>query len=122
MLGEWAGKLTAKLQGMSQFRDVSNEMQLGAAVTKLTIDRVAAARYGFRAEDVDQVLYDAYGQRQIGEYQNEVNQYRIVLEVDSASARTYRQPAVLLSALAAHGPDGAALFVRAHRAALDRSA
>jgi len=82
-LGEWAGKLTAKLQSMSQFRDVSNEMQLAAAVTRLTIDRVAAARFGFRAEDIDQVLYDAYGQRQIGEYQNEVNQYRIVLEADA---------------------------------------
>ncbi len=81
-LGEWAGRLTEKLQSLPQFRDVSNEMQLGAAVRKLTIDRIAAARYGFRAEDVDQVLYDAYGQRQIGEYQNEVNQYRIVLEVD----------------------------------------
>jgi len=82
-LGEWAGKLTEKLQSMPQFRDVSNEMQLRAAVTRLTIDRVAAARFGFRAEDIDQVLYDAYGQRQIGEYQNEVNQYRIILEADA---------------------------------------
>jgi multidrug efflux pump subunit AcrB len=79
-LGEWASKLAAKLQSMPELRDVSNELQLGAAVTRLTIDRVAAARFGFRAEDIDQVLYDAYGQRQIGEYQNEVNQYRIILE------------------------------------------
>jgi hydrophobe/amphiphile efflux-1 (HAE1) family protein len=81
-LGEWASRLAEKLQSMPQFRDVSNEMQLRAAVTRLTIDRVAAARFGFRAEDVDQLLYDAFGQRQIGEYQNEVNQYRIILEVD----------------------------------------
>ena len=81
-LGEWADKLTARLQAMRQFRDVSNEMQLGAAVTRLTIDRVAAARFGIRAEDIDQVLYDAYGQRQIGEFQNEVNQYRIILEAN----------------------------------------
>ena len=81
-LGEWASRLTEKLQSMPQFRDVSNEMQLGASVTHLHIDRVAAARFGFRAEDIDQVLYDAFGQRQIGEYQNEVNQYRVILEVD----------------------------------------
>ena len=81
-LGEWADKLTARLQSLPELRDVSNEMQLGAAVTRLTIDRVAAARYGIRAEDIDQLLYDAYGQRQIGEYQNEVNQYRIILEAD----------------------------------------
>lgn len=82
VLGEWANRVTEKLQGMPQFRDVSNEMQLRAAVTKLTIDRVAAARFGLRAEDIDQVLYDAFGQRQISEYQNEVNQYKIILEAD----------------------------------------
>ncbi|MEP7245085.1 MAG: efflux RND transporter permease subunit [Gammaproteobacteria bacterium] len=82
VLGEWSGRLTEKLQTLPQLRDVSNEMQMRAAVTRLTIDRVAAARFGFRAEDIDQVLYDAYGQRQIGEYQNEINQYRIILEAD----------------------------------------
>ncbi|MBM0106563.1 efflux RND transporter permease subunit [Steroidobacter sp. S1-65] len=82
-LGEWANRLATKLQSMPQFRDVSNEMQLRAAVTKLTIDRVAAARFGLRAEDIDQVLYDAYGQRQISEYQNEINQYKIILEADA---------------------------------------
>jgi len=81
-LGEWANRLAEKLQSMPQFRDVSNEMQLRAAVTKLTIDRVAAARFGLRAEDIDQVLYDAYGQRQISEYQNEINQYKVILEAD----------------------------------------
>jgi hydrophobe/amphiphile efflux-1 (HAE1) family protein len=81
-LGEWASKLAERLQSLPQFRDVSNEMQLRAAVTRLNIDRVAAGRFGLRAEDIDQVLYDAYGQRQIGEYQNEVNQYRIILEAD----------------------------------------
>jgi multidrug efflux pump len=82
LLGEWAQRLTEKLQSMPQFRDVSNEMQLRAAVTRLTIDRVAAARFGLRAADIDQVLYDAYGQRQISEYQNEINQYKIILEAD----------------------------------------
>lgn len=82
-LGDWAGRLADALQALPQFRDVSNEMQLRAAVTRLEIDRAAAARFGLRAQDIDQVLYDAYGQRQIGEYQNEVNQYRIILEADA---------------------------------------
>jgi HAE1 family hydrophobic/amphiphilic exporter-1 len=81
-LGEWAGRLTDQLQSMREFRDVSNEMQMRASVTQLDIDRAAAARFGLRAEDIDQVLYDAYGQRQIGEYQTEVNQYKIILEAD----------------------------------------
>ena len=81
-LGEWAGRLADRLQSLPQFRDVSNEMQMRASVTKLDIDRAAAARFGLRAEDIDQVLYDAYGQRQIGEYQTETNQYKIILEAD----------------------------------------
>lgn len=94
LLAEWAGKLTATLQELPQLRDVSNDLQLGAAITRLTIDRTAAARFGFRAEDIDQVLYDAFGQRQIGEYQTEVNQYQIILEIDerqrgSASSLQY---------------------------------
>jgi HAE1 family hydrophobic/amphiphilic exporter-1 len=82
-LGEWAARLTDRLRELPEIRDVSNEMQLNAAVTRITIDRAAAARYGFRAEDVNQLLYDAYGQRQIGDIQTETNQYRVILEVDA---------------------------------------
>lgn len=81
-LSEWADKLTAKLAEMPQLADVSNDQLLGASVTRLTIDREAASRYGLNTRDVDQMLYDAFGQRQISEYQTEVNQYRIVMEID----------------------------------------
>jgi multidrug efflux pump len=70
------------LQQMPQLRDVSDDLQLGAAITRLTIDRAAAARFGLQVADIDQVLYDAFGQRQISEYQTEVNQYKIILEID----------------------------------------
>ncbi|EPL5958988.1 efflux RND transporter permease subunit [Pseudomonas aeruginosa] len=43
----------------------------------------APARFGLSAEDVSQTLYDAFGQRQVGEYQTEVNQYKVVLELDA---------------------------------------
>ncbi|WPB75763.1 multidrug efflux RND transporter permease subunit [Archangium violaceum] len=82
LLSEWAEKLTAKLAQSPQLRDVSNDLQNGASVTRLTIDRAAAARFGISARDIDQTLYDAFGQRQINEYQTEVNQYRVILELD----------------------------------------
>jgi multidrug efflux pump len=82
LLGTWADKLTAKLAEAKQLRDVSNDQQLGGAVTRVTIDRTAAARFGITTRDIDQVLYDAFGQRQISEYQTEVNQYRVILEID----------------------------------------
>ncbi|HVK99792.1 MAG TPA: efflux RND transporter permease subunit, partial [Dongiaceae bacterium] len=56
---------------------------IGASVTRLTIDRTAAARFGISIADIDQTLYDAFGQRQISEYQTEVNQYKIILEIDA---------------------------------------
>ncbi|MET0533106.1 MAG: multidrug efflux RND transporter permease subunit [Steroidobacter sp.] len=81
-LAEWSRRLGDELRGMEQLRDVSDDMQLGAAITSLNIDRAAAARFGLQAADIDQVLYDAFGQRQISEYQTETNQYKIVLEID----------------------------------------
>jgi multidrug efflux pump subunit AcrB len=59
-------------------------LQLGAGITRLTIDRAAAARHGLSVDDINQVLYSAYGQRQIGETQTEQNQYQVILEIDPA--------------------------------------
>jgi len=81
-LAEWARRLAGQLQSTPQLRDVSDDLQLGAAITRLNIDRAAAARFGLRAADIDQVLYDAFGQRQISEYQTETNQYKVILEID----------------------------------------
>ena len=83
-LGQWAEQLTERLARMPQFRDVSNDLQLGAGITRLTIDRAAAARHGLSVDDINQVLYSAYGQRQIAETQTEQNQYQVILEIDPA--------------------------------------
>ena len=83
-LGLWADRLTDRLARLPQFRDVSNDLQLGAGITRLTIDRDAAARHGLSVDDINQVLYSAYGQRQIGEIQTEQNQYQVILEINPA--------------------------------------
>ncbi|KAF1016929.1 MAG: Multidrug resistance protein MdtB [Stenotrophomonas maltophilia] len=80
-LSDWAERLTERLRRLPQLRDVSNDQQIGASVTELDIDRTAAARFGLTASDIDQVLYDAFGQRQINDYQTETNQYRVILEI-----------------------------------------
>ncbi|MEM8007149.1 efflux RND transporter permease subunit, partial [Morganella morganii subsp. sibonii] len=82
-LALWAQRLTERLKQVPGLMDVSNDLQVGASVTALDIDRVAAARFGLSAEDVSQTLYDAFGQRQVGECQTEVNQYKVVLELDA---------------------------------------
>ncbi|MCF5585298.1 MMPL family transporter, partial [Pseudomonas syringae] len=83
LLNTWTQRLTEKLRGNPAFRDLSNDLQLGGSVTHIDIDRSAAARFGLTTADVDQALYDAFGQRQISEYQTEVNQYKVILELDA---------------------------------------
>ncbi|NVL31997.1 acriflavine resistance protein B, partial [Pseudomonas syringae pv. actinidiae] len=83
LLNTWTQLLTEKLRSNPAFRDMSNDLQLGGSVTHIDIDRSAAARFGLTTADVDQALYDAFGQRQISEYQTEVNQYKVILELDA---------------------------------------
>lgn len=84
LLHEWAPRLAQRLTELPSLRDVSHDLELGANMLNLEIDRSAAARYGLTARDISQALYDAFGQRQIGEIQTETNQYKIVLEIDPA--------------------------------------
>ena len=82
-LNLWTQRLTEQLTANPAFRDLSNDLQLGASVTRITIDRVAAARFGLTTTDIDQALYDAFGQRQISEFQTDTNQYKVILELNT---------------------------------------
>jgi multidrug efflux pump len=82
VLYRWAQRLATALAKRPELTDVSSDLELGARVTRLTIDRAAAARFGLSTDDIDQALYDAFGQRQVTQYQTQTNQYYVVLEVD----------------------------------------
>ncbi len=82
-LSTWTQRLTEKLRTNPAFRDLSNDLQLGGSITHISIDRSAAARFGLTASDVDEALYDAFGQRQINEFQTQINQYNVILELDT---------------------------------------
>lgn len=81
-LAQWTQRLSETMAAAPQFRDVRHDMMLGGRNQGIVIDRVAAARYGLNVDDIDQALYDTYGQRQISEFQTQVNQYKIVLGID----------------------------------------
>ncbi|TBU75420.1 efflux RND transporter permease subunit [Phytopseudomonas daroniae] len=83
-LATWTPQLTERLQSHPLFRDVNNDLQFDASLTPVRIDREAAARHGFSASDVDDALYDAFGQRRINEIQTAANQYQVVLELSSS--------------------------------------
>lgn len=77
----WAQKLNDKLAADSLFSDVRSDLQIGTRLRKININRELAAQYGITAEDIDQLIYDAFGQRQISEFQTQENQYKIVLKL-----------------------------------------
>ena len=81
-LYEWAPKLTAELRKIPQLKDVNSDQQISGLEANVVIDRDTAARLGITAQQIDAVLYDAFGQEQISTIYQTLNQYHVVMEVD----------------------------------------
>ena len=81
-LNTWAPRLLARMRTMTQLRDASTDQQDQGLSETLVIDRDTAARLGISASTIDQVLYDAFGQRQVSTMYTGLNQYFVVMEVD----------------------------------------
>jgi multidrug efflux pump len=81
-LNSWAPRLLAKLQSLPELRDVASDQQNGGLQADLVIDRDTASRLGILPQQIDDTLYDAFGQRQVSTIFTQLNQYHVVLEVD----------------------------------------
>jgi len=81
-LETWSETLTRKLRTLPSITDVSNDQQRAGLVTRLVIDREAAARLGVSVQAIDAALNNAFSQRQVSVIYRSRNQYRVVLEVD----------------------------------------
>ena len=79
-LNFWTAKLMAKLQAIPELRDLATDQQTSGLAASLVIDRVTASRMGITPQAIDQLLYDAYGQRQVSTLYTQLNQYHIILE------------------------------------------
>ncbi|HJV96549.1 MAG TPA: efflux RND transporter permease subunit, partial [Albitalea sp.] len=87
-LRRWASRLAEALKGQSVLTDVDTDQQDSGVETFVTIDRDSAARLGISARDVDNALYDAFGQRQVATVYGERNQYHVIMEVAPRYARS----------------------------------
>jgi multidrug efflux pump len=76
----WSDRLIGELRGMQGLRNVAAETQDGGLRALMRIDRDKMGRLGISAADVDNVLNDAFGQRQISTIYTQSNQYRVILE------------------------------------------
>ncbi|ULU24546.1 efflux RND transporter permease subunit [Dyella terrae] len=78
----WVPKLiTALGKYHDRITDVNSDLQQNGLQLYVSVDRATAARYGFAPNQIDNVLYDAFGQRTVSTVYNQLNQYYVVMEV-----------------------------------------
>jgi multidrug efflux pump len=81
-LNRWAPRVYEKLKTVPQLVDVNTDQQDRGLETSLQIDRTTAARLGISPMDIDNTLYDAFGQREVSVMYTQLNQYYVVMEVE----------------------------------------
>jgi multidrug efflux pump len=77
---EWAGRVLAALKATPELTGVTSDLQESGPALVINVDRVMAGRLGVSMQDVNDALYNAFGQRQISTIYGQANQYRVVLE------------------------------------------
>ncbi|VTN10276.1 Multidrug transporter MdtC [Raoultella terrigena] len=82
-LSNWVPQLLTRLQALPQLSDVSSDWQDKGLAAYINVDRDSASRLGISMADVDNALYNAFGQRLISTIYTQANQYRVVLEHDT---------------------------------------
>ncbi|PTS86413.1 multidrug transporter subunit MdtB [Pseudomonas sp. HMWF032] len=86
LLEEWVPKLVSALREQPELTDVASDLQNRGLQVFLQIDRDMAGRLGVSIADIDNALYDAFGQRQISTIYTQASQYRVVLESENAGS------------------------------------
>jgi multidrug efflux pump len=91
-LNEWTPKIAAALQAEPNLADVNSDQQNKGLESDLVIDRDAAAQLGITVSQIDNTLYDAFGQRQVSTIYVARNQYHVIMEV---APRYWQNPQTL---------------------------
>jgi multidrug efflux pump len=80
-ISDWAPKVEAALKNVPLLKRVTLDQQPPGPETDLIIDRGTAARLGLTISQIDNTLYDAFGQRQVSTIYAAQNQYHVIMEV-----------------------------------------
>ena len=84
-MGDAARRASKQDPGLT---DVVTDQQERALESYVAVDRDSASRLGISSRDVDDALYDAFGQRQVSTIYTSLNQYHVVMEVDPQYAKS----------------------------------
>jgi multidrug efflux pump len=112
-LKKWATRLADAMKAKKSMVDVDSDQAENGVETFVTIDKDSASRLGVSARDIDNALYNSFGQRQVATIYGEVNQYRVIMEVARDYSRSPESlkdvfvPSKGLPAPTASNPSGA---------------
>jgi hydrophobe/amphiphile efflux-1 (HAE1) family protein len=81
-LNHWAPILQREMEKLPELQDVASDQQIASPHIAIDIDRDAAYRLGLTLSQIDQTLYDAFGQRQVATIYTSSHQYKVILEVE----------------------------------------
>ncbi|HLK40934.1 MAG TPA: efflux RND transporter permease subunit, partial [Polyangiaceae bacterium] len=108
-LREWAPRVLDAMKRLPQLKDVVSDQQSAGLELDVDVDRDTASRLGITARDVDNALYDVYGQRFVATNFTQMNEYRVVLEASEPLRGTVDS----LDGIYVKGTNGAAVPLRA---------
>jgi len=112
-LKKWASRLAEAMKTQPALTDVDTDQAENGVETFVTIDKANASRLGMSARDIDNALYNSFGQRQVATIYSELNQYHVIMEVPREYARSPEAlkdvyvPSKGLPAPSASNPNGA---------------
>ena len=81
LLDQWVPQLLDKMKALPELRDVASDQQNNGIGLLVDIDRDSAGRLGITPQNIDDTLYDSFGQRQISTIYTQTNQFHVILEV-----------------------------------------
>jgi len=116
-LAIWVPRFVNKLRELPELRDVASDLQNNGQQLHLSIDRDTASRLGVTPQMIDNTLYDAFGQRQVSIMFTQLNQYRVILEVDpNFRSRPEDLKDIYIQTAGGHAPLSA--FTQTHESAV----
>jgi HAE1 family hydrophobic/amphiphilic exporter-1 len=81
-LFHWAPIIEAKLKSLPGFLDVTSDLQVTNPQVTVEIDRNKASALGVSAEQIENALYSAYGERQVSTIYTPSNEYWVIMELE----------------------------------------
>ena len=79
-LNHWAPKIIDRMKQIPLLADVTSDQENAGTTETLTYDRDQASRFGVQPAQIDDALYDAFGQRQVAQYFTGNKAYYVILE------------------------------------------